>query len=74
MTNTLKLKAAIVESGMTQAKIAKLIGVSPYTFHKKLHNRTDFKASEIKMLSDILHIDNINDIFFAPCVELNSTK
>lgn len=69
MTDTLKLKAAMVASGLSRPQIAKHLGISPFTLHKKLHNNSEFKASEIKMLSELLHITDPGDIFFANVVE-----
>lgn len=54
MTNTLKLKAAIAESGMNQEQIAKMLGVSLSTFNYKLNGVSEFKASEIKKLAELL--------------------
>lgn len=65
MTNTNKLKAAIVENGQTIAKIAEKMGVSRFTLHKKLHNQTEFKASEIEALRNILKIKSIDEVFFS---------
>ena len=43
-------------------------------FYKKLNNVTEFKASEIAKLKEILKLKAIEPIFFATKVELNSTK
>ncbi|MEA4831601.1 MAG: helix-turn-helix transcriptional regulator [Oscillospiraceae bacterium] len=69
MTNTLKLKAAIAESGMNQEQIAEALGVSVVTFSYKLNNKHEFRASEIMKLCKILHITEVNTIFFAQEVE-----
>lgn len=58
MTNTLKLKAAIAESGMNQEQIAKMLGVSLSTFNYKLNGVSEFKASEIKKLMELLHLNS----------------
>lgn len=71
MTNTLKLKAAIAESGLNQEQIAKMLNLSVGTFNYKLNNRVEFKASEIKKLMELLKL-NINlvmIIFFAEDVD-----
>lgn len=67
MTNTLELKAAIVAAGYTIKEVSKKVGLSEYGFHKKLHNLSEFKASEIIMLSDLLHLETSrrDQIFFA---------
>lgn len=66
LTNSLKLNAAIVLSGLTIPEVAEKIGVSDDTLFKKMHNKTEFKASEMNALIEILNISitNINDIFF----------
>lgn len=71
MTNTLKLKAAIAESGLNQEQIAKMLHLSIGTFNYKLNNRVEFKASEIKKLMELLHLnsDKVMLIFFADAVE-----
>lgn len=71
MTNTLKLKAAIAESGLNQEQIAKMLGVSLCTFNYKLNGVSEFKASEIKKLSELLKMKNetMMQIFFADNVD-----
>lgn len=58
MINTLKLKAAIAESGMNQEQIAKMLGVSLCTFNYKLNGVSEFKVSEIKKLAELLKMEN----------------
>lgn len=71
MTNTLKLKAVILERGFTQEQIAALLGMTIATFNYKVNNKSEFKASEIKKLSEILNLtaEEVNAIFFADKVE-----
>lgn len=71
MTNTLKLKAAITESGLNQEQIAKMLGVSLCTFNYKLNGVSEFKASEIKKLAELLKLENetMMLIFFADNVD-----
>ena len=66
MTNTLKLKAAIAESGLNQEQIAEMLGVSLCTLNYKLNGTSEFKASEIKKLAELLHLDadKVMKIFF----------
>lgn len=67
MTNTAKLKAVIVEKGMLQEQVAMQLGMTSATFNYKVNNKTEFKASEIKKLSEILKLtdDEVIAIFFA---------
>lgn len=69
MTNTLRLKAAIIESGYTQEQIAKMLGISNTTFNYKINNKREFKASEIQQLVKILNLQDVNGIFFTPDVD-----
>lgn len=71
MTNTLKLKVAIVESGMNQEQIAKMCGISPSVFSSKLNGVSEFKASEIKKIAELfdLSVDRVMQIFFADDVD-----
>lgn len=71
MTNTAKLKAKIVEKGMVQEEIAQALGMTIATFNYKVNNKREFKASEIKKLSEHLSLtaEEVNTIFFADKVE-----
>ncbi len=76
MTNTLKLRALLVENNLTNEDIAKKLGISKQSFSMKINNKREFKASEINKLSALLNLSNSCDIitiFFANRVELNST-
>lgn len=75
MTNTELLNCEIAKSGMTITFIAKKMGLTRAGFHKKLYNKTEFKASEIIILQKLLRLSNErrDEIFFAKWVELYST-
>ncbi len=76
MTNTLKLRALLIENNLTNEDVAKLVGISKQSFSLKLNNKREFKVSEIKKLSMILNIVDASDIisiFFVNRVEFNST-
>lgn len=64
MTDTNRLKAKIIESGLTQAKVAKMLGISYQSLSYKINNRVDFKATEINRLCKILNISDKDDYFF----------
>ena len=74
MTNTLLLKSAIVRQGLTQKQVADELKLSPNGFFKKLHNKSEFRTSEIIKLCDLLNIDKKDEIFFATDVAKLSTK
>ena len=62
MTNTTLLRQKIDESGYKLQFLAEKCG-----FMKKVNNETEFKASEIKVLKELLKLTNeeANKIFFA---------
>ena len=61
--NKNSLRAEIVRNGMTQAQVAKSIGVSESTFIRKMKNGS-FSLSEAKCLIELLHIKDPGSIFF----------
>ena len=71
MTNAELLEQEISNSGMKISAIADKLGISREGFYKKLRNETEFKASEIVLMQNILNLSNeIRDaIFFAKKVE-----
>lgn len=71
MTNTALLRKKIDESGYKLCFIAKQIGITYQGFLKKINNESEFKASEIKGLQELLNLtDEIRDkIFFTANVE-----
>lgn len=56
MTNSLKLKGKIVESGYNLTTFADAMGLSRPTFRNKLNGVTEFNASEIEKACSILCI------------------
>lgn len=66
MTNTTKLKAKIAEVGISITFIASKIGISREGLYKKINNETEFKASEIATIKDVLRLSNFerDEIFF----------
>ena len=68
MTNTELLQKAIEDSGMKINAILEKMGINSYsTLREKIENKREFKASEIKRLSEILQLNNEQReaIFFA---------
>ena len=68
MTNTMLLNKKIDESGYKRIYIAKAIGLkSAYGLARKIRNESEFKASEINALCELLKIDSEEKeaIFFA---------
>ena len=66
MTDTKMLKKKISDSGISITHIAKKIGITREGFYKKLNNETEFKASEICIIKQILNlsIEERDEIFF----------
>lgn len=54
MTNTELLKEAIQKNGFKMYFVAEKIGLTRAGFHKKMLNQTEFTASEIAKLSELL--------------------
>lgn len=75
MTNTKLLRKKINDSGYKLCFIAKQLGITYQGFLKKSNNETEFKASEIQTLCNLLNIgiQEKEQIFFALNVELKST-
>lgn len=69
MTNTKMLEAAIALSGLPKNVIAEKIGISRSAFFKKMRNESEFKATEIVKLQELLALttEERNQIFFAKC-------
>ena len=76
MTNTELLKEAINESGISIKAIAYKIGISRGGLYKKINNQTEFKASEIMAIADILRMDakQRDHIFFDQIGDFKSRK
>ena len=74
MTNTVELEVAIVRAGLTKREVAKRLGLSEMGLYKKINNITEFKASEIEALIEMLSIRDMEKIFFDKNVELKSTQ
>lgn len=72
MTNTIKLKSLIEESGFRKKFIAEQIGITTYGLQKKVENKSQFKAWEIKKMCGVLGINSLEEreeIFFAEDVD-----
>ena len=60
--NRNKLAAAIVENGMTQRELAKMINMSPKTFYLKMKKGV-FGTDEVAKMVEILGIQDPVEIF-----------
>lgn len=71
MTDTCLLKSKIEESGYKISFIADSLKMTRQCLNNKVNNVTEFKASEINTLCELLHIDvhEKEKIFFATDVD-----
>lgn len=67
MINYKKLNDKVKNSGLKKSYIAKELGLTPYGLAKKLNGVTEFKASEMANISDVLNLtgEMREEIFFA---------
>ncbi len=59
-----ELRGIIAKRGLTQSKVAKLIGITPKTFYEKMKIGV-FSSNEIQIMISELNIEDPIDIFFA---------
>lgn len=57
-----RLAAAIVEQGLTQKDVAKMLGISPKTFYEKMKKGV-FGTDEVVKMVEILKLKDPVDIF-----------
>lgn len=71
MTNSELLREKIDESGMTMVAISKKTGIKRETLYNKLSGKSEFTASEMVALSQVLRLtmEERDAIFFAAMVE-----
>lgn len=72
MTDTQELLAIIEKSGLKKGFIASKLGITTYGFQRKVENKSQFKAEEIKILCEVLNITSLKErekIFFAENVD-----
>ena len=56
MTDTELLRRAVNRSGLKYKAIASNLGITPFGLQKKIKNLTEFKASEISKITELLHL------------------
>lgn len=77
MTDTKRLLEVIECSGLRKGFIASKLGITTYGFQKKVENKSQFKAEEIKILCELLNITSLKEkerIFFAENVDKMPTQ
>lgn len=68
MTNTAEFEIALKRVGLTKKKVAQCLGISDMSLYQKVNNVTEFKASEISKLYELLNLSSLAEqqkIFFA---------
>lgn len=68
MVNVNRLKGKIIESGYTNAKFSKALGINPGTFYRKIRTGGgSFTVSELNKMVILLSLSNeeCKSIFFA---------
>lgn len=71
MTDTKKLKAAMILKGITSGELADRIGISRQSFSYKMNNLREFRAKEISAISQVLELtlNEKEEIFFTDTVD-----
>ena len=72
MTDTEALREIIKNSGLKFEYIAKCLEITRFSLTKKIENVTEFKASEVQKMCDVLQIGDPKvkeAIFFAQTVD-----
>lgn len=60
-----KLRKMLFEKGITQTRLAEIIGSNKWTLSMKMNGKTDFTFTEVKKICDCLEIANPLDVFEA---------
>lgn len=73
MTDTSLLNAAIAKIGITKKELVKALGLTYAGFWKKLNNQSEFKATEIKRIQRLLHLNDAErDHIFLPRIVIEN--
>ena len=70
MTDTDKFKRAVTSRGLKYGFLAEKLGISRAALWMKINNETEFKVSEVTVLSNIMRLTRkeMDEIFFAKIV------
>ena len=61
MTDTVEFEIALKRVGLTKKKVAQSLGISDMSLYQKVNNITEFKASEISKLYELLKLSSLTD-------------
>ena len=64
MIDTNALRGKIAEKGLSQARMAEKLGITPKTFYEKM-GKGVFGSDEVEIMIDVLEIEDPVKIFFA---------
>ena len=73
MVRTDLLKGEIARAGMSQSKLANMLGMSAKTFYSRM-KKGIFNSNEIDAMVDLLRIENPVQVFFAQKVANQETS
>ena len=62
--NSNLLRAALAQQGMTQGKLAEMVGISPNSLSRKLNGKRQFTLGEVEAISHVLELQNPAAVFF----------
>lgn len=70
------LEKTIRDSGLKAGMIGEQMGIGYASFWRKMHGISEFKASEMTALKDMMHMSNtlFRRIFFATVRECEATR
>ena len=61
MMDTVEFEIALKRVGLTKKKVAQSLGISDMSLYQKVNNITEFKASEISKLYELLKLSSLTD-------------
>ena len=56
MVNTVELKKALLDAGISQRKLAEMSGISKNALNRKINNNSDFTLSETAVVCECIGI------------------
>lgn len=67
MTDTVRLKSLVESSGLKKTFIAEKLGLSYQGYLKKENGKSDFMATEVSIMKDLLRLSNkeVSEIFLS---------
>ncbi len=67
MIDERKLRAKLIENGVTVAELSKAIGINEVTYYRKVNGLSDFYRNELSIIKSVLGLSSneFENIFFA---------